>query len=194
MMGYANQKRGCHFGIAEDRDPLAELQIGGDDDAGLLIEIADQMEQQCATGLGERDVAQLVDDDAVQDRELPDDLPRIALGLLLYQGVDQIDGIEEAHLLAVVSAVKNQGLSADELVKALDIPASRSKLNTQGYTYYQHLGISVQGQSAQDAWRECERLATKFQVPVEVHFQWRDNPKAKYPGRQGALRAGNSSD
>lgn len=93
-------------------------------------------------------------------------------------------------LLAVVAAVKSQGLSADELVKALDIPASRSKLNTQGYTYYQHLGISVQGQSAQDAWKECERLATKFQVPVEVHFQWRDNPKAQHPGRQGALRAG----
>ena len=108
MMGYAIQKRGCHLGIAEDRDPLAELQIGGDDNAGLLIELADQMEQQCTAGLGERDIAQLVDDDAVQGRELPDDLPGIALGLLLDQGVDQIDGIEEAHLLAVVDQSGSQ--------------------------------------------------------------------------------------
>src|SRR6056297_2344368 len=102
MMGYAIQKRGCHLGIAEDRDPLAELQIGGDDNAGLLIELADQMEQQCTAGLGERDIAQLVDDYAVQGRELPDDLPGIALGLFLDQGVDQVDSVKETGLLAVI--------------------------------------------------------------------------------------------
>ncbi len=37
------QKRGCHLGVAEDRDPFTELQISGDDDAGLLVELADQM-------------------------------------------------------------------------------------------------------------------------------------------------------
>ena len=77
------QEGGCHFGIAEDRDPFPELQIGGYDDTGLLVELADQMEEQRAAGLGERDVVQLVDDDAVQGRELPDDLPGIAFGLFL---------------------------------------------------------------------------------------------------------------
>ena len=101
-MGYAIQKRGCHLGVTEDRDPFAELQVRRDDDTGLLIELADQMEQQRAAGLGERDVAQLVDDDAVQGRELPDDLPGIALGLFLDQGVDQVDGVEEARLLTIV--------------------------------------------------------------------------------------------
>ena len=43
-MGYAIQKRGCHLGVIEDRDPFAELQIGGDDDTGLLVKLADQME------------------------------------------------------------------------------------------------------------------------------------------------------
>ena len=33
---------------------------------------------------------------------MPDDFPGIALGLLFDQGVDQIDGVEEARLLAVV--------------------------------------------------------------------------------------------
>ena len=93
-------------------------------------------------------------------------------------------------LLSVIAAVKNKGLSADELVKVLDVPASRSKLNTQGYTFHQNLGISIQGQSAQDAWKEAERLANKFQIPVEVSFQWRDNPKAQHPSREGSLRAG----
>ena len=95
-------------------------------------------------------------------------------------------------LLAVIASVKSRGLSTDELVKVLDVPASRSKLSTQGYTYHQHLGISVQGQSAQDAWKEAERLAAKYHVPISVHFQWRNNPKAERPGREGRLRAGQS--
>ena len=45
-MRAAIQERGCHLCITEDRDPLAELQIGRDDAAGLFAKLADQMEQQ----------------------------------------------------------------------------------------------------------------------------------------------------
>ncbi len=44
VMRYPVQERGCHLGIAEDRDPFTELQVGGDDDAGFLIELADEVE------------------------------------------------------------------------------------------------------------------------------------------------------
>ena len=59
------QERGCHLGISEDADPFAKLQVCGDDDAGRLIELADQMEEQCAARFGEWDVAQFVDNDNV---------------------------------------------------------------------------------------------------------------------------------
>ncbi len=91
-------------------------------------------------------------------------------------------------LVSVIAAVKNLGHSPDEMVKILDIPAKRSPQNDQGYTYYPELSISIQGQSAQDAWKECERLAKKFLLSIEVQFQWRDNAKAQHPGRQGVLR------
>lgn len=42
----AIQERSCHLGIAEDGDPFPELQTGRDNDTGLLVELADQMEQQ----------------------------------------------------------------------------------------------------------------------------------------------------
>ncbi|GGO58462.1 hypothetical protein GCM10011315_28090 [Roseovarius pacificus] len=44
MMCDTMQRRGCHLGIAEDRDPLSKLQIGDDDGADLLIELADQID------------------------------------------------------------------------------------------------------------------------------------------------------
>jgi len=37
------QQRGGHLCIAEHRHPFTELEIGGDDDAGRLIQLADQM-------------------------------------------------------------------------------------------------------------------------------------------------------
>lgn len=60
------------------------------------------MEQQRAPGLWKRNVTQLVDDDAIKWCQLPDDLPCIALGLLLDQSVDQIKRIEETGLFALI--------------------------------------------------------------------------------------------
>ena len=52
-------------------------------DAGFLVELADQVEQQCSPGFGERDITQLVDDHAIQWCQSANDLPGIALGLFL---------------------------------------------------------------------------------------------------------------
>ena len=45
-MGEAIEQRGGHLGIAEDRGPFAEAEVRGDDDAGPLIELAEQMKEQ----------------------------------------------------------------------------------------------------------------------------------------------------
>ena len=42
----AIEERRRHLGVAEHRGPLAEAEIGGDDDAGALIELAQQMEER----------------------------------------------------------------------------------------------------------------------------------------------------
>jgi hypothetical protein len=38
MVGEAVEESGGHLGISEDRRPLTEAEISGDDDAGLLVE------------------------------------------------------------------------------------------------------------------------------------------------------------
>ena len=48
MMGQAIEQRRRHLGVAEDAGPLAEAEVGGDDDARVLVELAEQMEQQRA--------------------------------------------------------------------------------------------------------------------------------------------------
>jgi hypothetical protein len=55
-MGEPVEQSGGHLGVAEDARPLAEGKVGDDDDRGALVEAADQMEQQLAAGLGERQI------------------------------------------------------------------------------------------------------------------------------------------
>ena len=73
------EERGGHLGVAEDGRPFAEGQVGGDDDRGALVEPADEVEQQLASGLGEGQVAELVEDDEVAPGQLIGE-PALAAG------------------------------------------------------------------------------------------------------------------
>ena len=57
-MGEAVEQRGGHLGVAEDRRPFAEGKVGGDDDRGLFVELADQVEQELPAGLGKGEIAE----------------------------------------------------------------------------------------------------------------------------------------
>ena len=67
------------------------------------------MEEQCAAGGAERQVAELVEDDEVRIGEPTCDLSGLSLKLLLFEGVDELDGGEEPNALAVML----DGLNAD---------------------------------------------------------------------------------
>ncbi|MES3093869.1 hypothetical protein O6027_19950 [Sphingomonas aerolata] len=93
-------------------------------------------------------------------------------------------------LLAMIAHLKAAGVSSEQLVRELHIPVKVGSYVNEGFRYHHSLGISLQGQSAADAWKEIDRLARKWKVPVTVEFWWRQNSKAQYPGRTGILRSG----
>src|SRR3546814_14594305 len=88
----------------------------------------------------------------------------------------------------MIAQVKAKGVESEKLVRELNIPAKAERYEDEGFTYHSDLGISIQGQSASDAWKEVDRLAKKRNIPVRVEFCWRPNPKALYPGRKGLRR------
>ena len=56
VMGQAVEQGRCHLGVAEYTGPFAKGQVRGHDHRGLLVEAADQVEQQLAARLRERQV------------------------------------------------------------------------------------------------------------------------------------------
>jgi hypothetical protein len=88
MVGQAVEQRRRHLGIAEDARPFREAEVGGDDDAGPLVEPAQQMEQQGAARCAERQITEFIEDDEIGVDEPVGDLARSALSLLLFQCID----------------------------------------------------------------------------------------------------------
>jgi hypothetical protein len=95
-------------------------------------------------------------------------------------------------LHSMLTQLKGKGFEGEKLVRELAIPTKAFKCEDDGYKYQSDLGISVQGQSAVEAWKEVDRLAKKWSIPVTVEFLWRQNPKAQHPGKNGVLRSGNA--
>lgn len=95
-------------------------------------------------------------------------------------------------LLTMIAQVKAKGVDGERLVQELAVPAKARCYEDEGFKYHADLGISVQGQSASDAWKEVDRLAKKWGIPVTVEFWWRQNPKAQHPGRTGLLKSGDA--
>jgi hypothetical protein len=108
-VGKTIKQRGRHLRVAEHGGPLAEAEIGRDDDAGALVELAEQMEEQGSARGAEWQVAEFVEDDEVGVGKPPRDLAGFALKLLLFESVDKFDGGEEPDPLAVML----DGLDAD---------------------------------------------------------------------------------
>src|SRR5579871_2168838 len=82
-MSEAVEQRGRHLWVAEHGCPFAEAETSRDDDAGALVELAQQMEEQRSAGGAERQVAQLVEDDEIGVGKSRRDLAGFALKLLL---------------------------------------------------------------------------------------------------------------
>lgn len=93
-------------------------------------------------------------------------------------------------MFAMIAHLKAQGVTSEQLIRELHIPVKLGSYVGEGFRYHHKLGISLQGQSATDAWKEVDRLAKKWSVPVKVEFWWRLNSKAQFPGRTGILRSG----
>jgi hypothetical protein len=96
MVGQAVEQRGGHFGVAKYAGPFAEGEIGRYDHRRLLIEAADQVEQQLPACLREWQIAEFVEDDEVLAAKVVGKVPLAPRACFGLQLVDQIDDIEES--------------------------------------------------------------------------------------------------
>jgi len=93
-------------------------------------------------------------------------------------------------MLEVIRRARDEGLTPNQLLSALSVNSVAGEKDLNGYKFLSDVGISVQGQDANSAWRQTYDLATTIGVAVEVEFVWQDTPKAAMPGVTGRFTVG----
>src|SRR4029077_2700169 len=96
VMGQAIEQRGRHLRVAEYARPVAEREIGGDNDRAAFVEPADQREEQGAASLSERQVAEFVEDDEVEPGQIIGKPSLPAGASFALQPIDEIDNSVKA--------------------------------------------------------------------------------------------------
>ena len=104
-MGEPVEERRRQLGIGEDLRPFREGEVGRDDDRGPLLETADQVEQQLASRLREREVAKFIKDEEIDSRQSIGNAPGTAELRFRLELVDEID-VRRHRLRHRVSAVQ----------------------------------------------------------------------------------------
>lgn len=88
MRGQAVERCCRHLGITKRRLPLAKCQVCCDDDRGALVEPADQVEEELTSRMRERQIAEFIEDDKVEAREVIGPLFDLACGCVFPFPVD----------------------------------------------------------------------------------------------------------
>jgi len=94
-MGEAIEQSSGHLGIREDARPFTEGEVSGDDDRGALVELADEVEQELAAGLCERQIAELVENDEVHTGQVISKSALPSIACFGFEPVDEIDHVVE---------------------------------------------------------------------------------------------------
>lgn len=90
-------------------------------------------------------------------------------------------------LNAAVRVAKAHAKSPGELKQLVIIPYVEGQKVDEGYRFLSELGISIQGQDANGAWRAACHIAQKLGLQLSATFVWREKEGAAFPGVTGRL-------
>jgi len=90
-------------------------------------------------------------------------------------------------LNAAVREAKARAKSDSELEQLVIVPFVEGQKTDEGYRYLPELGISLQGQDANGAWKGACHIAQKLGLALTATFVWREKEGAAFPGVEGRL-------
>ncbi len=88
-------------------------------------------------------------------------------------------------LTAAVRVAKSRTKATADLKQLVIIPYVDGQKTDEGYRYLPELGISVQGQDANGAWKAACHIAQKLGLALTARFVWREKDGAAFPGITG---------
>jgi len=88
-------------------------------------------------------------------------------------------------MYALIRAAYKHGKTADQLNKLLFVNHAMGMKSDNGYKFMHDIGLSIQGQNSDNAFRQSFALAEHMKFKLEVFFRWQNKPEAAFPNRTG---------
>jgi hypothetical protein len=101
--------------------------------------------------------------------------------------LSRADATWNGILNEAIRVAKKRTRSEDEFKRIILVNFVVGKKEDEGYRYLADIGISVQGQDANAAWKAAAYIAKQLKCPFEVTFTWRMKEDAAHPGITGRL-------
>jgi len=89
---------------------------------------------------------------------------------------------------AAIRAAKGKAKSTADLKKLVIVNFVEGRKSDEGYRFLSDIGLSVQGQDANGAWKGACHVAQQLGCKLTVTFIWRDKEGAAFPGTTGQFR------
>jgi hypothetical protein len=93
-------------------------------------------------------------------------------------------------LNTAIRAAKAKAKSSADLKKLVIVNFVEGKKSDVGYRFLSDVGLSIQGQDANGAWRGACHIAQQLGCKLKVIFIWRDKEDAAFPGLTGQFNIG----
>ena len=103
-------------------------------------------------------------------------------GVRLPSSISNWNGL----MIAAIQEAK-KGRTTDEMDKLILANHSLGRKTESGYKYLEDVGLSVQGQDANYAWKATYHILKEARLSAVVDFSWQNNPKAASPGSKGVF-------
>jgi hypothetical protein len=88
-------------------------------------------------------------------------------------------------LIAAVREAKRKAKSPSDLKRLITVNYVERQKEDEGYKFISDIGLSVQGQDANSAWRAACHIAQQLGCQLLVTFVWREKEDAAFPGVTG---------
>jgi hypothetical protein len=88
-------------------------------------------------------------------------------------------------MYATIREAHAQGHTLEQITSEMIVKHVQGKKEDNGYKFLEEVGISVQGQDANAAWKQAYTMATAFEMSIQVIFTWQANEKAAQPNVTG---------
>ena len=122
VMQQAVEQCGGHDRVAEHLGPFGESSIGGQDHGAFLVACADQLEEQAGTFFGQRQVADLIDDEQCGPAHLAKFPVQLCAVVCLGQVAEQIGQCGSINTFAGLDGRHAQGAGQEIMLSSALFP------------------------------------------------------------------------